>query len=77
MAAAYSMDLRERVIEDADAGLSAKDWRRGITSVGRGSMPSSSGAVRPARSRRANRRGSDDESWQALVDVRPPRQVKS
>jgi transposase len=25
MAAAYSMDLRERVIEDADAGLSSKD----------------------------------------------------
>ena len=25
MAAAYSMDLRERVIEDADAGVSSKD----------------------------------------------------
>jgi len=25
MAAAYSMDLRERVMEDADAGLSSKD----------------------------------------------------
>lgn len=25
MAAAYSMDLRERVIQDADAGLSSKD----------------------------------------------------
>src|SRR3982074_264978 len=25
MAAAYSMDLRERVVQDADAGLSSKD----------------------------------------------------
>ncbi len=31
MAAAYSMDLRARVLQDADAGLSSGSWPHGIT----------------------------------------------
>ena len=33
MAAAYSMDLRARVIQDADHGLSEEPWQQAYTSL--------------------------------------------
>ena len=53
MAAAYSMDLRERVIADADGGLSSKELAERYH-ASQPWVPSSSGVDRPDRSRRAN-----------------------
>ena len=64
MAAAYSMDLRERVIQDADAGIPRRWWRSAITAAWRGSTRSSCAGAhrlrqvpRPAPSERRPRRG--------------------
>ena len=78
MAAAYSMDLRERVIQDADAGLSSKELAAGYH-VSRAWVDAlkqrrrETGAIAPHKQTKFRRRvleGQEDRLL-ALVTARP------
>ena len=51
---AYSMDLRERVLHDSDAGMPAAAVRANTASVPPGSGGSNTGGGKPAKSPRAS-----------------------
>lgn len=54
--AAYSMDLRRRVLHDAERAWGPTRSRRSTRSVGPGSIVSSSAGVKPVRLRRGSKR---------------------
>ena len=70
--AAYSMDLRKRVLGDWDAGMDAETWPRSTRSAARGSIAWCSGGARPARSSRGAKPSFAPARWPSTRSAGAP-----